>query len=123
VGRHRRRARALIEVSGSRFQLMVGQALDDLPSELGRLMRNVAVTIDFDSPAGDLLGLYQGVPLTERTSDYSMVLRDRIVIFRKAICAMCATEDEVVDQVRRTVVHEVGHHFGIDDDRLHELGW
>jgi predicted Zn-dependent protease with MMP-like domain len=102
---------------------MVGEALDGLPPELGRLMRNVAVTIDFDAPAAGLLGLYQGVPLTERTSDYSMVLPDRIVIYRKAICAMCDSEDEVVEEVRRTVVHEVGHHFGIDDDRLHELGW
>jgi predicted Zn-dependent protease with MMP-like domain len=123
VGRHRRRARALIEVSGRRFQEMVGEALDSLPAELGRLMRNVAVTIDFHSPPDGLLGLYEGVPLTERTSDYSMVLPDRIVIYRRAICAICDTEDEVVDEVRTTVVHEIGHHFGIEDDRLHELGW
>jgi predicted Zn-dependent protease with MMP-like domain len=123
VGRHGRRARALIEVSGARFQEMVGEALDGLPPELGRLMRNVAVTIDFDSPPAGLLGLYEGVPLTERTSDYSMVLPDRIVIYRRAICEICDTEDEVVDEVRTTVVHEIGHHFGIDDDRLHELGW
>jgi predicted Zn-dependent protease with MMP-like domain len=67
--------------------------------------------------------LYVGVPLTARTTHYSAVLPDRITIFRQAICAHCRTEDEVVEQVRRTVIHEVGHHFGIDDDRLHELGW
>ena len=67
--------------------------------------------------------LYEGVPLTERTSDYSMVLPDRIVIYRRAILEICETEDEVVDEVRTTVVHEIGHHFGIVDERLHELGW
>jgi len=102
---------------------MVGQALDSLPPELGRLMRNVAVTVDDTTPPSGLLGLYVGVPLTKRTSSYSMVLPDRIVIYRRAICAECSTEDEVVHEVRRTVVHEIGHHFGIDDDRLHELGW
>jgi predicted Zn-dependent protease with MMP-like domain len=63
------------------------------------------------------------VPLTERSHDYSGLLPDRITIYRDAICAICATEQEVVEEVRRTVVHEVGHHFGIDDDRLHALGW
>jgi predicted Zn-dependent protease with MMP-like domain len=102
---------------------MVEEALDGLPPELGRLMRNVAVVVDNHGGDGSLLGLYQGVPLTARTSEYSMVLPDRIVIFRKAILGMCHTEDEVVDEVRATVVHEIGHHFGIDDERLHELGW
>ncbi|HLY34870.1 MAG TPA: metallopeptidase family protein, partial [Jatrophihabitantaceae bacterium] len=100
-----------------------GEALDSLPAHLGKLMRNVAVTVDHDGGRPGLLGLYQGVPLTERTSHYSAVLPDRITIYRRAICAICNTEDEVVDEVRRTVVHEVGHHFGIDDDHLHELGW
>ncbi len=63
------------------------------------------------------------MPLTERTSNYGWVLPDQITIYRRAICAICSTEDEVVEEVRRTVVHEVGHHFGIDDERLHELGW
>ena len=70
-----------------------------------------------------LLGLYEGVPLTERTHTYSAVLPDRITIYRHAICAICHSEQQVVDEVRRTVIHEVGHHFGIDDARLHELGW
>ena len=102
---------------------MVGEALDGLPPELGRLMRNVAVTVDHDSTDLRLLGLYHGVPLTERTSHYSAVLPDRITIFHNAICSICDTEDDVIEQVRRTVIHEVGHHFGIDDFRLHELGW
>jgi predicted Zn-dependent protease with MMP-like domain len=68
-------------------------------------------------------GLYEGIPLTSRTSDYAGVLPDRITIYRPAICAVCQTEQEVADQVRRTVIHEVAHHFGIDDDRLTGLGW
>ena len=113
----------VIVVEPARFEEMVGEALDGLPPNLGRLMRNVAVTVDSESRDLRLLGLYQGVPLTERTSHYSAVMPDRITIFRRAICAICDTEAEVVEQVRRTVVHEVGHHFGIDDYRLHELGW
>src|SRR6266700_2672550 len=70
-----------------------------------------------------LLGLYEGVPLTSRTTQYNLVLPDHITIYRQAICAMCHTEQGVADQVRRTVIHEVAHHFGIDDDRLSELGW
>jgi predicted Zn-dependent protease with MMP-like domain len=113
----------MVVVDAERFEVMVAQALDGLPPKLGRVMRNVAVTVDQDSPALGLLGLYQGVPLTKRTSHYSAVMPDRITIFRHAICSICRTEDEVVEQVRRTVIHEVGHHFGIDDERLHELGW
>ena len=112
----------MITISRGSFELMVDEALASLPPALARMMRNVAVVVeDGDDP--HLLGLYHGVPLTERTSDYSMVLPDKITIFRLAICARCDTEEDVVDEVRTTVVHEVGHHFGIDDDRLHELGW
>ena len=68
-------------------------------------------------------GLNQAVPLTSRTSHYSWALPDQITIYRRAICAICTSEAQVVDEVRRTVVHEVGHHFGIGDDRLHELGY
>ena len=112
----------MISVSQERFEEMVGAALDTLPPELARMMRNVAVVVE-DGTNPHLLGLYHGVPLTVRRYDYSAVLPDKITIFRLAICARCDTEDEVVDEVRTTVVHEVGHHFGIDDDRLHELGW
>ena len=70
-----------------------------------------------------LLGLYEGTPLTERGQWYSGVLPDRITIYRLPILRMCADDQDVVDEVRITVIHEVAHHFGIDDDRLHELGW
>ena len=113
----------MINVEPDRFEEMVATALDELPEELGRLMRNVAVTVEHAPGPPGLLGLYQGVPLTSRTTHYAGVLPDRITIYRLAICAVCRTEDEVREQVRRTVIHEVGHHFGIDDDRLHELGW
>ncbi len=112
----------MIVVSQARFEEMVGDALDTLPPGLGRMMRNVAVVVE-DGTNPHLLGLYHGVPLTERTSHYSAVLPDKITIYRLAICARCDTEQDVVDEVRTTVVHEVGHHFGIGDDRLHELGW
>ena len=113
----------MIYVDPDRFEEMVATALDELPEELGRLMRNVAVTVEHNPGPPGLLGLYQGVPLTSRTSQYAGVLPDRITIYRLAICRVCRTEDVVREQVRRTVIHEVGHHFGIDDDRLRELGW
>jgi predicted Zn-dependent protease with MMP-like domain len=113
----------VIRVAPDQFEEMVAAALDSLPEELGRLMRNVAVTVEPDGGPPGLLGLYQGVPLTSRTTGYAGVLPDRITIYRRAICAICNTEDEVVEQVRRTVIHEVAHHFGISDERLTELGW
>ncbi len=113
----------MIDVEPGRFEEMVVTALDGLPEELGRLMQNVAVTVEHDPGPPGLLGLYEGIPLTDRTSDYAGVLPDRITIYRREICAICRTEPEVADQVRRTVVHEIAHHFGIDDDRLTELGW
>jgi predicted Zn-dependent protease with MMP-like domain len=113
----------VIEVDPDRFEEMVVTALDGLPEELGQLMRNVAVTVEHGAGPPGLLGLYQGVPLTSRTSQYAGVLPDRITIYRQAICAISRTEQEVADQVRRTVVHEIAHHFGIDDARLGELGW
>ncbi len=113
----------VIEVEPDAFEDMVVAALDSLPEDLGRLMRNVAVTVEHGPGRPGLLGLSQGIPLTSRTSQYAGVLPDRITIYRRAICVICDSEAEVVEQVRRTVIHEVGHHFGIDDDRLTELGW
>lgn len=113
----------MVEIEPARFEDMVSEALDGLPVKLGQVMRNVAVTVDHDSLPSNLLGLYRGVPLTERTSHYAGVLPDQITIYRQAICAYCSSEAEVVQEVRRTVIHEIGHHFGIEDDRLHELGW
>ncbi|MBV9140895.1 MAG: metallopeptidase family protein [Pseudonocardiales bacterium] len=113
----------VVDVEPGRFEDMVVTALDGLPEELGRLMRNVAVTVEHGPGPPGLLGLYQGIPLTSRTSHYAGVLPDRITIYRQAICAVCRTEQEAAGQVRRTVIHEIAHHFGIDDDRLTELGW
>ena len=113
----------MVEVEPERFEAMVSEALDALPEELGRLMSNVAVTVERDRGPAGLLGLYQGIPLTRRTTSYAGALPDRITIYRQAISAVCDSEAEVVEQVRRTVVHEVGHHFGIGDARLRELGW
>ena len=113
----------VIDVAPAQFEDMVVAALDSLPEDLGRLMRNVAVTVEHDPGPPGLLGLYQGIPLTSRTTQYAGVLPDRITIYRRAICAICSTEAQVVEEVRRTVIHEVAHHFGIDDDRLTELGW
>jgi len=113
----------MIEVEPGRFEDMVVTALDGLPEELGQLMRNVAVTVEHDPGPRGLLGLYQGIPLTSRTSQYAGVLPDRITIYHQAICMICHTEQEVADQVRRTVIHEIAHHFGIADNRLRELGW
>ena len=113
----------MIEVDPGRFEEMVGTALDGLPEELGQLMRNVAVTVEHGAGPPGLLGLYEGIPLTSRTSQYAGVLPDHITIYRQAISAICRTEQEVADQVRRTVIHEIAHHFGIDDPRLRELGW
>ena len=113
----------MVELEPGRFEEMVVTALDDLPEELGRLMSNVAVTIEDGPGPPGLLGLYQGVPLTSRTTGYAGVLPDRITIYRQAICAICRTEQEVATEVRRVVIHEIAHHFGIDDERLDELGW
>ena len=113
----------MIEVPLERFEQLVADALDGIPEELGTYMDNVAVFVEERPPEPNLLGLYQGVPLTSRGISYSATLPDRISIYRRTICAICNTEEEVVEQVRRTVIHEVGHHFGIGDRRLRELGW
>lgn len=108
-----------------RFEELVGDALDSIPEELGRLMDNVAVFVEARGPRWSLLGLYQGIPLTARSplAYGGMVMPDRITIYREPILALCRSEADVVHQVRVTVVHEVAHHFGIDDERLDELGW
>jgi predicted Zn-dependent protease with MMP-like domain len=113
----------VIDVSRERFEELVGDALDSIPPELGSLMDNVAVFVE-EGHSPHLLGLYTGVPLTRRDAGYAgMVMPDRITIYRRPILARCTSEDDVVEQVRVTVVHEVAHHFGISDERLRELGW
>lgn len=113
----------VVDVDEARFEELVAEALDGIPDDVGRHMDNVVVHIRDRAPAGDLLGLYQGIPLTDRAAYGGLAMPDRITIYRQAICRSCVDEDEVVEQVRVTVVHEVAHHFGIDDDRLDELGW
>jgi predicted Zn-dependent protease with MMP-like domain len=108
-----------------RFDALVDHALDGIPDELASLVRNVVVLVEDEPPEDepDLLGLYEGVALTERWGDPMMELPDRIFVFRAPLLDMCESEEELVEEVRITVVHEVAHHFGIDDDRLHDLGY
>jgi predicted Zn-dependent protease with MMP-like domain len=107
-----------------RFEELVGDALDLIPAEFAAAMDNVVILVEDRNPENPtLLGLYHGVALTERTSNYGGVLPDTITIYREAILDMCHDEEEVVEEVAITVVHEIAHHFGIDDARLHELGW
>ncbi len=115
----------MVEVSDERFAELVEDAYRAVPAELTALIDNVALFIEDDAPADDpdLLGYYDGVALTERDSSYGGQLPDRIVVFRNPTLAICDTEAEVVHEVGITVVHEIAHHFGIDDDRLHELGY
>lgn len=114
------------------FQRLVGQALEELPEGLARHMSNVGVIVE-EYPSvevqeagedpSELLGLYEGTPLTERDSAYWGVLPDRITLFKANLESAARDEGELKDLVRETVIHEVAHHFGIDDDRLDELGW
>ena len=106
------------------FEALVADALDAVPDELMKLLDNVVVLVEDANPdEPDLLGLYEGYALTERGWDYGGVLPDRIIIYRRPILAISDSEEDVVEEVQVTVVHEIAHHFGIDDARLHELGW
>ena len=116
------------------FERLVAEAVTLIPARFRTEMRNLALVVE-DEPAADLLdemgidppdtlyGLYQGTPLPERHWSQGNNLPDRITIFRLPICRMCRTEQEVIRQVEITVVHEVAHHFGIDDEVLHDLGY
>jgi len=115
-----------IDMEPERFDLLVDQALDDIPDELAQLVQNVVVLVEDEPPEDepdDLLGLYDGVALTERDSTMAVQLPDRIFIFRGPLLDFCETEAQLVEEVRITVVHEIAHHFGIDDHRLHDLGY
>jgi predicted Zn-dependent protease with MMP-like domain len=115
-----------IDMDPERFDALVDQALDQIPDELASWVRNVVVLVEEEPPENepdDLLGLYVGVALTERDSSLTVQLPDQIFIFRGPLLDMCDSEQQLVDEVRITVVHEVAHHFGIDDRRLHELGY
>jgi predicted Zn-dependent protease with MMP-like domain len=117
----------VVELSPEEFDEAVADALDSVPPELTRAMDDVVVLVEDDPPEGfppDLLGLYEGTPLTERGSWWAAgSLPDRITVFRRPTLAACADRAQVVAEVRITVVHEIAHHFGVDDARLHDLGW
>ena len=110
-------------MSHDQFEELVSEALDQIPTDFARAMDNVVVLVEDRHPTQNLYGLYHGVALTNRTSNYSWHLPDTITIYRRPILAHTNTFAEARDQVVKTVIHEVAHHFGIDDDRLDELGW
>ncbi len=113
-----------MELDRAGFEALVDEALDEIPAEIASQVHNVVVLVEDEPPADepDLLGVYEGVSLTERTADHTG-LPDRITVFRRPLLEMCETPEELVREVRITVVHEIAHHFGIGDDRLHELGY
>lgn len=112
-----------------RFSILVGRALRRLPASVRDRLSNVAVMIEEEpapehlaeaglGPEETLFGLYSGVPLTQRTTEYGMVLPDRITIFRRPLLDYCQSEEELMDEVRRTVLHEIGHYFGLSEEEL-----
>ncbi len=113
-----------MRLSTQRFEDLVEAALAQIPDELWACVDNLVVTVEEESEdSPDLLGLYYGIPLTERDNYSGMILPDRIYIYRKPICELSDYESEVIEQIRITVLHEVAHHFGISDERLEELGY
>jgi predicted Zn-dependent protease with MMP-like domain len=112
-----------VDVVPSRFEELVADALDGIPEELARHIDNVVVQVRDRPRVPGLFGLYEGIPLTAREAYGGLAMPDRISVYRLPICESCDSEEEVVEQVRITVIHEVAHHFGISDHRLEELGW
>ncbi|MEP9382374.1 metallopeptidase family protein [Nocardioides sp. KR10-350] len=115
-----------VQVDAVRFDALVDEALDSIPEELAGQVRNLVVLVEEWPPPEepqDTLGLYDGVAITERSDLWAGGLPDRVFVFRQPLLALCDSEEQLVDEVRITVVHEIAHHFGLSDDRLHELGW
>ncbi|MEX3517921.1 metallopeptidase family protein [Corynebacterium camporealensis] len=114
----------MYSVSEERFDEMVNAALDKIPDEFVHHMRNLVIMVeDYNPDQPQLLGLYEGVSLTERTHDHTGFLPDAIFIYRHALQSICHSEEELAHEVEVTVFHELGHYFGFEEDRLHELGW
>ena len=114
-----------VDISDDEFDLAVSEALDQVPGEFMEMLDNVVILVE-DEPEGpdkDLLGLYEGIPLSERDSYYGVVLPDRILIYRGPLRRMCESQEELIEEIGVTVVHEIAHFFGIEDDHLDELGW
>ncbi|SEM05696.1 MULTISPECIES: metallopeptidase family protein [Rhodococcus] len=113
-----------VQMTEARFEELVSEALDLIPAELARAIDNVVVLVeDRDPEEPGLLGLYHGIALTERDSHYGGSLPDTITIYREALLDVCESEEQVVEEVAITVIHEVAHYFGIEEERLHQLGW
>lgn len=112
-------------MSAADFEELVDRAFDLVPPELLELVDNCVVRVEESAPEDDpdLLGLYDGIPLVDRGADYTMVLPDRITLFRANLLDYCTDEQDLAEQIAITVIHEIAHHFGIDDDRLTQLGW
>ncbi|MEC9321016.1 MAG: metallopeptidase family protein [Chloroflexota bacterium] len=122
----------MISISREQFEGLVRRALSQLPSDVKNHLENVDIVVDESASAAqlvgtgienkmELLGLYEGIPLTERYG-YDLVLPDKITLFQKPIETICETQEQITEEIRMTIVHEIAHHFGIDDDRLHSLG-
>ena len=109
-------------ITADAFEVLVADALATIPDGLRAEMENVAIIIDDESPPGPLFGLYEGIPLTKRGT-YAGAPPDRITLFLATICRSARTTEELARRVRVTLLHEVGHHFGMDETRLRELGW
>lgn len=122
-----------MRISDEEFDAAVAEALDGVPERFKAVLDNIAITVadeptpreraTMDDPHGELLGLYQGVPLTRRTTGYSGVMPDIITIFKGPHERVCGSRDRLVEQIRRTVLHEIGHYFGFDDEYLHAHGY
>jgi predicted Zn-dependent protease with MMP-like domain len=113
---------AMDPVDVTTFEALVADALEAIPENLRAGMENVAIIIDDESPPGRLYGLYEGVPLTKRGT-YGGARPDQITLFLATICQSARTPDDLARRVRVTLLHEVGHHFGLGEARLRELGW
>ena len=123
-----------MKLTRKRFEEVVAEALDELPEEIGEALSNIYVVVE-QWPSEEtisetnvrsrheLLALYEGIPLTERNTDYGAVLPDKVTIFQEPIQAICSSLPELIDEIRIAVVHEIAHHFGIEDERLDELGY
>lgn len=114
----------MIELGAEDFEALVGEELDALPAEATDGLENVAFVIeDAPSDGEDLLGRYEGIDLTQRDRYGFGELPDRIVLFRLPHLEAAGSLENLREEIRTTLVHEIGHYYGLDDDRLHELGW